>query len=122
VESAKANNIKICTIGLGNEIDTEELTYISKNTGCDYYNATEANALDEMYAIVSLDINHNLVDVDGDGKVDGTLIANNGFIVNRDGFSFSNYVTNNASGGHCFGMATFVELYYSIIESTYTLP
>ena len=111
ISNAKEKNIKLCVIGLGKEIDTEDLSYIAKNTGCNYYNATDATALDEIYSIIGSDINYNLVDVDGDKKTDGTLIADSGFIVTRDGFSFPNY-SSNLAGGHCYGMATFVEMYY----------
>ncbi len=113
VANALERDLKICIIGLGNSVDTDELTYIAENTGCSYYNASDSNALDEIYARIAADINYNLVDIDGDGKVDGVLIADSGFIVNRDGFSFRNYSTNLSTGGHCFGMATFAELYYT---------
>ena len=50
--------------------------------------------------------------VDKDGKSDGTIIADSGFVVSRDGFSFPNYGTNLSKDGHCYGMALFTELYY----------
>lgn len=113
ISNAKSKDVKICVIGLGTNIDTEELNSIAEKTGCDYYNASDAGALDEIYSIVGADINYNLVDVDNDGNVDGTIMADSGFIVTRDGFSFPNYGTNLASGGHCYGMATVAELYYT---------
>ena len=112
ISNAKEKDVKICVIGLGSNIDTDDLSLIAKGTGCDYYNASDAGALDEIYSIVGAGINYNLVDTDGDGNVDGTIIADSGFIVTRDGFSFSNYTTNLA-GGHCHGMATIAELYYT---------
>lgn len=113
ISKAKAKDVKICVIGLGNSIDTEDLNSIAEETGCDYYNASDASALDEIYSIVGADINYNLVDIDGDGNVDGTVISDSGFIVTRDGFSFPNYSTNLANGGHCYGMATIAEFYYT---------
>lgn len=113
ISSAKAKDIKICVIGLGTSIDTEDLNSIAEGTGCDYYNASDAGALDEIYSIIGADINYNLVDVDGDGNVDGTIISDSGFIVTRDGFSFPNYGTNLSINGHCYGMATIAELYYT---------
>lgn len=112
ISSAKAKNIKICIIGLGSNIDTDDLNTIAEGTGCDYYNANDAGALDEIYSIIGADINYNLVDTNDDGITNGTLIADSGFIVTRDGFSFDNYGTNLSPGGHCFGMATFAELNY----------
>lgn len=112
VSSAKEKNVKICVIGLGKELDTAVLNEIAEATGCDYYNATDSSALDEIYSIVGADINYNLVDTDGDGKTDGTIIADSGFIVTRDGFGFDNFRTVQSSGGNCYGMATFAQLYY----------
>ncbi len=112
ISEAKEKDIKVCVIGLGQKIDKEVLKDIAVDTGCDFYSANDANALDEIYSIIAADINYKLVDTNKDGKVDGTVIADSGFIVTRDGFSFSNYVSN-LTYGHCFGMATFAELYYT---------
>ena len=113
ISTAKTKDIKICVIGLGSSIDTNDLNTIAKETGCDYYNANDAGALDEIYSIIGANINYNLVDTNNDGKVDGTVIADSGFIVTKDGFSFPNYETNFSPGGHCYGMATIAELYYT---------
>ncbi len=112
ISNAKEKNVKICVIGLGKEIDTDDLNDIAESTGCDYYNASDSSALDEIYSLVGADINYNYVDTDGDNKVDGMIQANSGFIVNRDGFSFANFSSNKSDGGHCYGMATFAMLYY----------
>ena len=111
ISTAKEKDVKICIIGLGGSVDTDDLNEIAEFTGCDYYNATDSSALDEIYSIIGADINYGQVDVDGDGKADGTTIADSGFVVTRDGFSFGNYGSNLADG-HCYGMATFAELYY----------
>lgn len=112
IAKAKTNNVKVCVIGLGSEIDTDDLNEIAESTGCDYYNATDSSALDEIYSIVGSDINYNLVDTDQDGKTDGTVIADSGFIVTRDGFSFENFRSVQSTGGNCYGMATFAMLNY----------
>lgn len=112
ITQAKEKDVKICVIGLGSNIDTNDLDDIAESTGCDYYNATDSSALDEIYSIVGADINYNLVDTDGDNKIDGMIQANSGFIVTRDGFSFSNFRSNKSRNGHCYGMATFAMLYY----------
>lgn len=112
IRSAKNKDIKICVIGLGASVDTNDLSEIATQTGCNYYNANDSSALDEIYSIIGSDINYNLIDVDNDGEVEGMEIADSGFIVTRDGFSFDNYGTNLSKGGHCYGMATFAQLYY----------
>ena len=113
IDKANKKDVKVCVIGLGSNLDTDDLNEIAEGTGCDYYNASDASALDEIYSLVGADINYNLVDTNADGKVDGTVIADSGFIVTKNGFSFSNFVSNLSDGGQCYGMATIAELYYT---------
>lgn len=113
IKNAKNKNIKICVIGLGSQIDGTELNEIAESTGCDYYNASDSSALDEIYSLMGATINYNYVDTDGDSKVDGMIMEDSGFIVNRDGFSFGNYNDTQVKQGHCYGMATFAMLYYT---------
>ena len=113
IDKAQEQNVSICIIGLGSKIDTDDLTAIATETGCAYYNAKDADALDEIYATLASKINYNMVDIDKDGKVDGTVIADSSFLANRDGFSFSNFRSNKSSNGHCYGMALFAQLYYT---------
>ena len=113
IADAKERNVKVCVIGLGEDIDTNDLTEIAISTGCDYYHASDSSALDEIYSIVGSDINYNLTDTDGDGKTDGTIIADSGFITSRDGLSFFNPSTvEQSTGGLCYGFATFANLRY----------
>lgn len=114
ITNAKNNDVKICVIGLGSKIDTEDLNDIAESTGCDYYHASDSAALDEIYSIVGSDINYNLVDTDEDGKTDGTIIADSGFITSRDGLGFANTGTiKQSTGGLCYGFATFANLRYT---------
>lgn len=112
IEQATNNDVKICSIGFGGGSYNTELSNISNGTGCKFYSSGNVDGLTELFENIGAELDDNLVDIDGDSKVDGILIADSGFIVNRDGFSFSNYGTNLSSGGHCYGMATFAELYY----------
>jgi hypothetical protein len=113
INNAKAKKTKVCVIGLGDNVDSTILNSIAEQTGCDFYNASDASALSEIYSIIASTINYNLIDIDDDGTIDGTILADSGFIVTRDGFSFKNYGTTLSNGGHCYGMATFAELYYT---------
>ena len=117
IDNAKSKNVKICVIGLGKDINTNDLNEIAESTGCDYYNASDSSALDEIYSIVGASINYNFVDTSNDNEIDGMIQSDSGFIVSRDGFSFSNFISNKSEGGHCYGMASFAMLYY-----TKTLP
>ena len=112
IAKAKEKAVKICVIGLGSELDQDILDDVAKESGCAYYNASHVNALDEIYTMMSADINYNYVDTDNDNKVDHMILANSGFLVNQDGFSFKNFRSNKSYGGHCFGMALFAMLYY----------
>lgn len=111
ISKANDKDVKICSIGFGGGSYNIELSNISNGTGCKFYSSGNASGLTELFANVDSELNDDLVDIDGDNESDGILIADSGFIVNRDGFSFSNY-TSNLAGGHCYGMATFAELYY----------
>lgn len=114
IKEATDNNVKICVIGLGDSIGTDanNLNEIAESTGCDYYNASDANALDEIYSMIGANINYNYVDTNNDNKADGMIRADSGFLVNRDGFSFRNFRSNKSYNGHCYGMATFAQIYY----------
>lgn len=112
IETATKNDIKICTVGFGDASYNVALSNIANGTGCKFYSSSNALGLTELFESISAELDDNLVDLNGDSEVDGILSADSGFVVNRDGFSFPNYGTNLSGGGHCYGMATFVELYY----------
>ncbi len=111
VKEALKSDVKICSVGFGDGAYNEQLAEISESTKCAFYSSSDAMGLVELFDNIATELDDGLVDVDGDNKNDGVMIADSGFIVNRDGFSFRNY-TSNKTGGHCFGMATFAELYY----------
>lgn len=112
IEKATESDVKICSIGFGGGSYNTELSNISNGTGCKFYSSGNVDGLTELFENIGAELDDDLVDIDGDSEADGILIADSGFIVNRDGFSFSNYGTNLSSGGHCYGMATFAQLYY----------
>lgn len=112
ISNAQSNHVRICVIGLGNDVDTDDLEDIAVETGCAYYSASDSSALDEIYATIGSDINYSLIDTDGDNVIDGMIEQDTGFLVNRDGFSFANFASNKSNGGHCYGMAAFAMLYY----------
>lgn len=111
IEKAAEKEVKICSIGFGGGSYNTELSNISNGTGCKFYSSGNVDGLTELFENIGAELDDDLVDIDGDSEADGILIADSGFIVNRDGFSFGNYGTN-LSNGHCYGMATFAQLYY----------
>ena len=111
INKATLKNVKICSIGFGGGSYNMELANISNATGCKFYSSGEASGLTELFEKLGSELDDDLVDIDNDNKADGILVADSDFIVNRDGFSFNNYRSNLADG-HCYGMATFAQLYY----------
>ncbi|MDE5889294.1 MAG: VWA domain-containing protein, partial [Bacilli bacterium] len=112
INKANEENVNICSIGFGGGSLNVELSNISNATGCKFFSSSDSNGLTELFDNVETELSDDLVDVDNDGESDAILIADSGFIVNRDGFSFKNYGSDLSNGGHCYGMATFAELYY----------
>lgn len=112
IEEANAKDVKVLVIGLGNNIDRNFLAKIATETGGEYYHASSVGILDEIYKKISQEINYNYIDTDGDDINDGIVLADSGFVTERDGFSFSNFTTNINDGGHCYGMAYFSKLYF----------
>ncbi len=112
IDKANDKNVKICSIGFGGGSLNVELSNISNATGCKFFSSSDSSGLEELFNNVETELSDDLIDVDNDGESDGILLADSGFIASRDGFSFPNYVSNFDTGGHCYGMATFAELYY----------
>lgn len=117
IKTALSNNVKICSIGFGEGANNIYLSNISNATGCKLYSSSNANGLSELFDSIGAELDDDIVYIEetsDDGTkntIEGILLADSGFVVNRDGFSFRNY-SSNFSGGHCYGMATFAQLYY----------
>ncbi len=111
IEKAIEKNVKICSIGFGEGVLNAELANISNATGCNFFSSSDSSGLEELFDNVETELSDDLVDIDNDGESDAILLADSGFIASRDGFSFKNY-SSDFAGGHCYGMATFAELYY----------
>jgi hypothetical protein len=132
IDEANRKNVSIITIGLGEEVDTDYLTYFSENTGGIYVYANNADALDTVYKQLISGINYNLFSEEEEGEetpdtdtAEETpaeeevkiMVADTGFDPLKNGFSFDNYFFTTENGvyskGQCFGMAAFAELYYT---------
>ncbi len=91
VSLAKAKNVTIMTIGLGDEVDTELLTKIAESTGGDYYPISEANILEGLYSTMIASMKDDIVDDDLDGTPDSYTLFDTGFDPDFNGFSFQNF-------------------------------
>ena len=102
---AKAKNVTIHTIGLGNETDTALLNTIAQRTGGNYYPISKANALEGLYSTLITSMADDIVDDDFDGTPDSYTLYDTGFDPDFNGFSFQNFKskTNETLD---FGMVT----------------
>ena len=103
IQKTLNKKVKICSIGFGSGTNNVDLANVSNATGCKFYSASNANDLNELFEKMGTEIKEDLVDVNNDKKVDGILLADSGFIVNRDGFSFENYSSNFSRGDIVMG-------------------
>lgn len=113
VKTALNKNVKICSVGFGGSTYNDSLSSISNQTGCKLFSSNDSSGLKELFKNIDVELNNDIVDIDEDGENDGLLLADSGFIASRDGFSFENYGSTTSEGGHCYGMATFANLYYT---------
>lgn len=106
-------NVRVCVLGFGGGAYSEDVSLITNRTGCGFFSSSDVSGLDEVFKNLEILLNDELADINGDGKMDGYVMADSGFIAARDGFSFRNYSSNIMPNGHCYGMATFAQLYYA---------
>lgn len=113
IEKAKEENIKIITIGIGNEVDYNYLKRIANSTGGKYFYANDADALNGIYDTLYSTLNLNRVTFNEgtEDEEDYIIIADSGFDPSTNGLPFKNYITSLAEG-QCYGIAEFVRRYY----------
>lgn len=109
---AKEKGIKVYTIGLGSSIDEKNLKEISSQTNGKYYFAATADDLEDTFDLIAAELNYNLYDTNNDKIDDTVIIADSGFLVGRDGFSFSNFSNTQVEHGYGYGMVLYSKLFY----------
>ena len=109
---AKSKGVKVFTIGLGNDLDTEVLEKIASQTGGKYYYASSSEVLEDIFELIAADINYGLVDFDKDSNDDYFILRNNEFLAKKNGMPFANFSTTTNSYGATYGMSLFSKLYY----------
>jgi uncharacterized protein YegL len=105
IKLAKAKNVTIMTIGLGNEVDTDLLKKVATATGGSYYPISEANILEGLYSTMIASMEDDIVDDDFDGTPDSYTLFDTGFDPDVNGFSFQNF-KSKSYGTLDFGMVT----------------
>lgn len=120
IKEAKSRGIKIYTVGLGDSIDKKVLNEIASSTGGKYYFASTAADLENIFNLISAELNYELIDTDGDNVDEHVLVCDSGFTAKRDGISFSNFANSTNQYGASYGMTLLAKLYYEgKLESNY---
>ncbi len=105
LNSAKAKNVTIMTISLGNDIDRELLQNIADGTGGNYFPISDANALEGLYSTLIATMENDIVDEDMDGTPDSYSLYDTGFRAEENGFKFNNFKSSTFETMD-FGMAS----------------
>ena len=68
--------------------------------------------MEDTFDLISAELNYNLYDSDNDKVDDSVIISDSGFLVGRDGFSFSNFSNTQVESGYGYGMVLYSKLFY----------
>lgn len=112
INEACSKNVKVFTIGLGNELDTEKLESISKKTGGKFYYASNSNVLEDIFELISADINYGFIDMNKDSNDDYIIYKDNKFLSKRNGMPINNFSSKGNVTGQTYGMSLISKLYY----------
>ena len=112
INEAKAKGVKVFTIGLGDELDTEVLQNIAIQTGGKYYYASNSEVLEDVFELIASDINYSFVDLDKNASDDYIIYANNNFSAKKNGMPIENFSTSTSQKGATYGMSLLSKLYY----------
>lgn len=112
IADAKSKGVKVFTIGLGDELDTEVLEKISNQTGGKYYYASSSEVLEDVFELIASDINYGFVDFDKDSNDDYIIYKNNEFLSKKNGMPIENFSTTTNNYGATYGMSLFSKLYF----------
>lgn len=112
INEACSKNVKVFTIGLGNELDTEKLESISKKTGGKFYYASNSNVLEDIFELISADINYGFIDMNKDSNDDCIIYKDNKFLSKKNGMPISNFSSKGNVTGQTYGMSIISKLYY----------
>lgn len=121
IKKCNEANVSVITIALGKSVDAEYLYEIAEKTDGAYIYANNADALQDVYNSVFASLMYSAEDLDNDGKLDSYVVADSGFNMDRDAFSFENMATivpqsSIQQHGFCYGMAMLAQAYYRDID------
>lgn len=112
IDAAKSANITIFTIGLGKYIDAEYLYNISAQTNGQFFQASNADALENIYEKIQNFMSYNQVTFEEGSDDKGYIVADSGFNVLKDGIGYNNFRADFAPNGADAGIAGLIRDYY----------
>ncbi|MDE7294142.1 MAG: VWA domain-containing protein, partial [Oscillospiraceae bacterium] len=112
VEAAKKAGITIFTIGLGKYIDAGYLYDIAEETHGQFFQASNADALDNIYDKISSFMSYNQVTIEEETGRKGYIVADSGFNVVKDGLGYANFRSDFAPNGTDVGISGLIRAYY----------
>lgn len=128
IQNAQTKQVKVITIGLGEEVDKNVLEDIANKTGGNFYYASNADGLQNIFEVISAEMNYRLIDIDKDDINDNVMVGNSGFMVRKNGFGFDNFASQTQGAGATYGMSLTSKLVYenafpnSLGDMTIKLP
>lgn len=114
IKILKEKGIRVIAIGLGNEVNKEELREYASETGGVYYHVDNANMLNALCnnLLGRLNFGRTTIENENGENEDYLVVADSGFIPENNGFAFPNYATSRCDG-QCYGMAEFSKQFYN---------
>ena len=113
IASAASNNITVFTIGLGKYIDSKYLYDIAAETNGQFFQASNADALENIYEKIQNFMSYNQVTIEEESGKKGYIIADSGFNVLKDGIAYNNFRASFAPSGADAGLAGLIRDYYT---------
>ena len=107
----RKQGIHIITLGLSSDVNSNYLMDIAYLTKGKYLFASDANMLDTLSEIIESSINRNNATIKIDDK-DYTLVADSGFQVERDSFSFKNFISEDSPYSNSYGFSYLAKQIY----------
>lgn len=107
----RKQGIHIITLGLSSDVNSEYLMNIAYLTKGKYLFASDANMLDTLSEIIESSINNSTSTTTINEK-EYILVADSGFQVARDGFSFKNFGSKDSPTSNSYGFSYLAKQIY----------
>lgn len=118
LEAMKEKGIKVFTICLG-QCDSAYLQNIAAKTNGKFLSTANADGLLELESLLQQELKSAYVPGEVPGTPNAVTIADSGFQVTRDGFSFPNFASTDSTAGNCLGFSILAkDIYLGNLETS----